>query len=399
MKKSDADILAIDPKKAKQSLTAAVENARAKAGNGPTANAPATPVSEQASLNTNQGNSDRFENNLTKDGSDTPSVKGLENRPSKASQPAAGQQNSSSRADAQKLSPSVSSANPENGSAESSAARKSDGSLALESNRIARGIDLKPQAPRVVSQRTTANPVHSSLAGTGLNGASSVTTQVENLSSSRGTGQNFDSKGKGELIVKPIANSAKGEASQGFQLNEAESSSSRKSSFVAKAQPSSYASKTAGETKEIYTALAKSVDKLVSTKSDSVSIKINFDHGGSLVLRVSMESGQVNTAMQTDVSGLESLIKSSWAEFANELGQKGIKANIPQFNALDSEHASHFEQRGGQSKDGSANDSKVSDQRREQRNSKRASEQETEQAASDSNDSDLSSDQELKTYA
>ena len=81
----------------------------------------------------------------------------------------------------------------------------------------------------------------------------------------------------------------------------------------------------------------KSVDRLVANKNDIISVKINFDGGGMLKLRVSMDSGRVNSIMQTDLSGLESMIKSSWTELSNELNQKGIKLNAPQFSNSESQ--------------------------------------------------------------
>ena len=41
--------------------------------------------------------------------------------------------------------------------------------------------------------------------------------------------------------------------------------------------------------------------------------------------------------MQTDLSGLETIIKSSWTELSNELNQKGIKLNTPQFSNSESQ--------------------------------------------------------------
>ena len=139
----------------------------------------------------------------------------------------------------------------------------------------------------------------------------------------------------GELSRK--ASRSKGDASQGLSDGESPSASKTRISGLIKSQQSGYASKSTSETKQVYEALVKSVDRLFANKNDSISVKINFDGGGMLKLRVSMDSGRVNSIMQTDLSGLESIIKSSWTELSNELNQKGIKLNTPQFSNSESQ--------------------------------------------------------------
>ena len=211
----------------------------------------------------------------------------------------------------------------------------------------------------------------------------------------------------GELSRK--ASRSKGDASQGLSVGESPSASKTRISGLIKSQQSGYASKSTSETKQVYEALVKSVDRLVANKNDSISVKINFDGGGMLKLRVSMDSGRVNSIMQTDLSGLESMIKSSWTELSNELNQKGIKLNTPQFSNSESqgnrESATYDSlNREANSEGGGSGDSKrnrtegpLSDDSRQSTLSK-----DRKEAIGDTDEASqqvVADDQELKTYA
>ena len=209
---------------------------------------------------------------------------------------------------------------------------------------------------------------------------------------------------KGTVPTKSSGATSKADGAQGLQLAGSDVSVSSKPSFTAKAQPVSYASKSADETKEIYTALSKSVDKLVSTKIDAVSIRINFDQGGSMALRVSMDSGHVSSAMQTDLFGLESLIKSSWSEFASEMNQKGVKLNPPQFTNFDSdsfknEQFMNFDQKGGSAKGGHHSEAKSNGGRRSDHSNRQQSDSLNPESSESVSGDKLDSEQELQTYA
>ena len=216
--------------------------------------------------------------------------------------------------------------------------------------------------------------------------------------------QELEAALKGTALTKPSGTTSKADGAQGLQLAGNDVSGSSKPSFTAKAQPVSYASKSADETKEIYTALSKSVDKLVSTKVDTVSIRINFDQGGSMALRVSMDSGHVSSAMQTDHFGLESLIKSSWSEFASEMNQKGVKLNPPQFTNFDSDSSKNeqfmnFDQKGGSTKGGHYSDAKSNGGRRSDHSNRQQSDSLNSESSESVSGDNLDSEQELQTYA
>ena len=216
--------------------------------------------------------------------------------------------------------------------------------------------------------------------------------------------QEFEAAPKGTVSTKSVGATSKVDGTQGVQLAGNDVSVSSKSSFAAKAQPVSYASKSADETKEVYTALSKSIDRLVSAKSDTISIRINFDQGGSMALRVSMDSGQVSSAMQTDLFGLESLIKSSWSEFANEMNQKGVKLNPPQFVNLDSDSSKNeqfmnFDQKGGSSKGEHSSDAKSHGGRRSSHSNRQQAENLNLEGSESASGDNLDSEQELQTYA
>lgn len=129
------------------------------------------------------------------------------------------------------------------------------------------------------------------------------------------------------------------ESAPAFDLKTLAGEASRKAQVTSRTQASSYVSKTAEEVKEVVAAMTKSIDRLVTNKSGAMNLKINFDQGGSMTLRISMDGGQVSTNMQTDVAGLESAIKSNWGEFANDWSQKGVKLNVPQFQQLAGQQA------------------------------------------------------------
>ena len=216
--------------------------------------------------------------------------------------------------------------------------------------------------------------------------------------------QEFEATLKGTAPTKSSGTTSKTDGVQGVQLGGNDVSVSSKSSFTAKAQPVSYASKSADETKEIYTALSKSVDRLVSTKIDTVSIRINFDQGGSMALRVSMDSGHVSSAMQTDLLGLESLIKSSWSEFASEMNQKGVKLNPPQFTNFDSDSSKNeqfmnFDQKGGSAKGGHYSEAKSNGGRRSDHSNRQQNDSLNSESSESVSGDNLDSEQELQTYA
>ena len=257
---------------------------------------------------------------------------------------------------AQQRSPAASqqSSIPESSGSEVSAAKKVDPQSLHEVIREMRPIDSRPQ----VNRARPVNPVVSTMASAPAGTISTVNAgmgaQTQGDSSGNSGKQSFDMSSVREVDPKANASTPKGEASQGFQVNGSNDSSSSKSAAAAKSQPASYSSKTAEEVKEVYTALTKSVDRLVNTKGETINVRINFDQGGSMALKVSMEGGQIKTMMQTDLPGLESMIKSNWSELAADWNAKGVKLNAPQFTNSEGglsreEGSSNFSQRESQS--------------------------------------------------
>lgn len=133
-----------------------------------------------------------------------------------------------------------------------------------------------------------------------------------------------------------------GESSQAFDAR-VEAAANRRSEAASKASQTSYVSKTAAEVKETIATLTKSIDRLVTDKANSMNLKINFEGGGSVNLRISMDGSAVSTQMQTDVVGLEAVIKANWAELANDWNQKGVKLNSPHFQNSESSKDNGFE--------------------------------------------------------
>ena len=296
---------------------------------------------------------------------------------------------------------------------EASSSKKAEANLGQDIAKELRGADLRSVDVRANANRarTAQAPLGAAVAGLQANAVSGAKAGMGAGSQSQGNGFGSSDKpasemtGARESAPKTNATSAKSEGTQGFQLSNSQGASSSKSAFAAKAQPTSYASKGAEEVKEIYQTLSKSVERLVNTKGETVSIRINFDQGGTMALRVSMDGGQVNTTMQTDLAGLESLIKSNWSELASDWNAKGVKLNAPQFTQGGGEGSRDdgsmtFEQRESQSQNGSSSDSKAKSGRRSstENGESHANASQVETSTDEQNGSDVG-EQELLTYA
>ncbi len=398
---SEAESLLVDPSKAKRALSTAVEAARS-AGAAKGGSVPNAPQGELAQPGLTAPKGEVASTGSENSGSGEGGLKRAENGEARAAS-SKSSSGSSNSVDGSKGAPANSPSAAVARAAESTPTQRVDPHSILEASRSVRQSDARPvvsplrnagQAGPLSAQTTAATSGVS-----GAQGSTGVSPQNKDTASVK---QTFEATVKSELVNKATATSSKGDGTMGVHSNSPGSTGSSKSVFAAKSQPMSYATKTAEETKEVFTALTKSVDRLVSTKGETVSVRINFDTGGTLALRVSMESGQVNASMQTDVHGLESAIKSSWSEFANEMNQKGVKVNTPQFGGSDSdstrnEHSANLDDRAGQSKDGKPGDAKAD--RRGSRDTSPSSRSEQDGPASREDDGESSSDQELQTYA
>lgn len=276
-------------------------------------------------------------------------------------------------------------------------------------NRVSRGIDHSSRQAAAGSQQVGNKNASKKLGGiVSPDFRSGISRSADGGIDPR-IGDKVDGEGARSSEFSVKAARAKGENFQGLNLTESLSGPKTKVSIFLKPQQSGYASKTTSETKLVYEALAKSVDRLVSSKSDSVSVKINFDGGGMLKLRVSVESGRVNSMMQTDLSGLENMIKASWAELSNELNQKGIKLNAPQFSNSDSQgsrDSASFDSpnkeanaEGGGARDSRKNGSGDSLPSGSRQSSFTENRSEFSQESLEADQDGFAEDQELKTYA
>ena len=269
-----------------------------------------------------------------------------------------------------------------------------------------RPLEVRPQANRAgpTNPALAANPALQANAVSGAKAGMGAGAQSQGDSLGNSEKRDFNMSAARDAAPKASAIAPKGDASQGFQMSGSSSSSSSKTAFVAKAQPTRYASKSVNEVKEVYTALSKSVERLANTKSDTISIRINFDQGGSMALRVSMDGGKINATMQTDLPGLEGLIKSSWSELVADLSAKGLKLNAPQFanangEARKDDSAMNFEQRESQSSDGASSDSKARGGRRGQSAASPVGRASQAEGATEANESATLGQRALKTYA
>lgn len=224
--------------------------------------------------------------------------------------------------------------------------------------------------------------------------------------------QSFDTSSKNEAsqTLKTASQATRaekpaGEPAQAFQTQSNQSTSSQRSQAAAKAQMTSYASKTASEVKEVFSMVSKGLERMTGAGQNTMTIRISFDQGGMLSLKLSMDNGQVNTSMQTDLPGLESMIKSNWSELANDWSQKGLKLNLPQFSHGDvsNDSTERFDQKEGRSQNAGNADQKGSRQSSNTREAKRqdaSSEGEVASSSEQSTETNGSGDeQELQTYA
>ncbi len=232
------------------------------------------------------------------------------------------------------------------------AAKTSTGQFARES---AVAAASRTQAPAGQARATTGTGTGTS-GTTGVNGVSGGQTLANGATTQDAQAQQGNSKNSdGDPAAKQDfaaamkqAGSAKGtekstlDGGQAFEAK-VEAAASRRAEAAGKASQTSYVSKTAAEVKEVVATLTKSIDRLVTDKSGAMNLKINFEGGGSVKLRISMEGGKVSTSMQTDVVGLEAAIKANWGELANDWNQKGVKLAAPQFQNSEGSKDSSFE--------------------------------------------------------
>ncbi|MCH6255832.1 hypothetical protein MLD52_04690 [Puniceicoccaceae bacterium K14] len=274
-------------------------------------------------------------------------------------------------------------------------------------------VQSKPVSINGVTSTAVAGGASATQGTGGLNQAGSAQAQQQSSGQGEGSKQEFSANLKNALNGAKGTEKSNSEGNQNFSLNDAGSSTStRRSDAAAKAQGTNYASKSAEEVKDIYAALSRGIDRMLSSKQDTINVKINFDQGGSIAMKLSVENGQVNTSMDTDLAGLEEAIKAGWDDLSKEWNQKGLKLNTPQFaqngsTAKDGGFAS-FDQRGQeqtQSAGDSANENSNNNQRSGSNQLRRgsagtrgqdiASGQERASQAKEN----TSSDSELRTYA
>lgn len=360
--------LAIDPDKAKTELSKALENAQ---GNRAQLNRDSKPIVAKAphgeTAEPNKAATESFKSEVESKLPET-TTKATPIKSSVAPIKAADVAKAVANTNAAVQSPSNESSNQE-----ATVSKKSDAASVPDLNREFRGLELRSVDTRPNANRARPNPttVGAAVAGLQANAVASVKSGMGAENQSQGNGgsgksdkPSFEMSATRDTASKANASSAKSEGTQGFQVSSSQSSTSSKTAFAAKAQPTSYASKGAEEVKEIYATLSRSIERLSNAKGETISIRINFDQGGSMALRVSMDGGQVNTTMQTDLSGLESLIKSNWSELASDWNAKGVKLNAPQFTQGNADGnrddaAMNFKQGESQSQNGSSNDSKA----------------------------------------
>lgn len=200
-------------------------------------------------------------------------------------------------------------------------------------------VSLRAQAPS--SPAPQAQPASSNAAAGALAGANGLAagSGAGGAAGSHSGGAGSEGEQKAAVAGTSSASAAASKGAdksgsdgvQAFDAKLAGAEGSRKSQAAAKAQTTSYVAKTADQIKEVYAALSRSIDSLAGGKPGEMNLRIDFQQGGSLTMKVSMEGSQVTTRMQTDLPGLEGMIKANWGELAADWGAKGVKLVVPQF--------------------------------------------------------------------
>ncbi|TVR55907.1 MAG: hypothetical protein EA425_00340 [Puniceicoccaceae bacterium] len=72
---------------------------------------------------------------------------------------------------------------------------------------------------------------------------------------------------------------------------------------------------------------------MVTQGREEVSVRIRFQDGGSLSLRLTLENGLIRPQFTTTVAGLENAIKTHWSDLADEWQQRGLRLGQPGFSS------------------------------------------------------------------
>jgi len=106
-----------------------------------------------------------------------------------------------------------------------------------------------------------------------------------------------------------------------------------KAAAAARSQPAPYVSKTPEEAKEALKILNRGLDRLSNARSNqsTVNLRVQFQQGGSLEIKLSMDKGVASAQIKTDLQGLENVIRNQWPQLAAEWEQRGVKLADPQF--------------------------------------------------------------------
>ena len=150
-----------------------------------------------------------------------------------------------------------------------------------------------------ISTATTPNALTGVSAGQGVTNANMNMQAAQQGNTQNQQGGDTAAKQEFNAAMKQAANAKGaeklgGESAQAFEAK-VEAAANRRTEAANKASQTSYVSKTAAEVKETIATLTKSIDRLVTDKANAMNLKINFEAGGSVNLRISMEGSIVTT--------------------------------------------------------------------------------------------------------
>lgn len=303
-------------------------------------------------------------------------------------------------------------ANASQASAEASAAAMQRQMAQSSEAQAAASREFRPVETRPASNRGKSHAVQNSGLGVTQAGQTGSAGQAQSgLSAPSQQRQNFERAPKQEsgpaLNAGPNAKVEKADGGTAFNFGQAQTQSARRGEAAARMEQPSYSSKTPEEVKEVYQALSKGVERMINSKSDTISVRVNFQQGGSLSLKLSMDKGQVKASMQTDLPGLESMIKSHWSELASDWNARGVRLNAPQFTHEGGESRSESfmtfeqrdEQRQAQAQGGEQRNGRGSNRSGAGASARQASSGDLPSSAHSDGPESLISETELKTYA
>jgi len=76
-------------------------------------------------------------------------------------------------------------------------------------------------------------------------------------------------------------------------------------------------------------------DQMAARSQDRLSMTVRFENGGSIQIRMTSEQGEIRTLFQTDLPGLEAVLRQQWHQFSQEAQDRGNRLSSMAFMSTD----------------------------------------------------------------